>query len=135
MEMEENLNEAVEVIAEAATEAGEAVAEEVKKVAKRGRKAAAKGAARGRKAAEKAAGAVDDAAKAVRKATGAAKPEVYVQYDFRESNVNDIVEAAKAAFKAEKGRTAIKSLKVYVKPQENAAYYVINGDYSGKIDL
>ena len=31
--------------------------------------------------------------------------------------------------------SAIKSLNIYVKPFENAAYYVANGDVTGRVDL
>ena len=31
--------------------------------------------------------------------------------------------------------SAIKSLNIYVKPFENAAYYVVNGDVTGRVDL
>ena len=44
-----------------------------------------------------------------------------------------LVEAVKADFHAEKKRTQITSLKMYVKPEEHTAYYVINGEYEGKI--
>ncbi|MCD8190982.1 MAG: DUF6465 family protein [Clostridiales bacterium] len=70
------------------------------------------------------------------KRTAPMKPQVYLQYDANQVEVDAVVAAAKAAFKEEKGhRAAIKSLDVYLKPQEGAAYYVINGDFTGKIDL
>lgn len=34
-----------------------------------------------------------------------------------------------------KGPEDIKSINIYVKPEEFAAYYVINDDATGKIDL
>ncbi|MCC8075335.1 MAG: DUF6465 family protein [Clostridiales bacterium] len=69
------------------------------------------------------------------KRTTPMKPQVYLQYDANQVEIDAVVAAAKAAFKAEKGRVAIKSLDVYLKPQEGAAYYVINEDFTGKIDL
>ena len=44
-----------------------------------------------------------------------------------------LVEAAKADFHKEKKRTLITALKLYVKPEEHMAYYVINGSHEGKI--
>lgn len=72
-----------------------------------------------------------------KKTTAPAKKadEVFVQFAGNEINVADVVAAAKAAFKEQAGRKAVKSCQVYVKPEENAAYYVINDDFTGKIEL
>ena len=90
---------------------------------------------------KKAAEAVDTTVKAaettVKKAAAAVKKveDVFVQYGEKEVKVAEVVEAAKAAFKEANGRKAIKVLQVYVKPEENAAYYVINSEFTGKLDL
>ena len=61
---------------------------------------------------------------------------VYVQYAGQESSADDVVSKIKAAYEAEGHKaSAIKGLKVYVKPEENAAYYVINDTTAGKVDL
>ena len=44
-----------------------------------------------------------------------------------------LAEAAKADFHSVKKRTLVTDLKLYIKPEEQSAYYVINGDYTGKI--
>lgn len=47
-----------------------------------------------------------------------------------------IEEKVKAQFVAEGHRAgAIKKLDIYIKPEENAAYYVINEKFSGRVDL
>lgn len=47
-----------------------------------------------------------------------------------------MIERAKEAFTADGHRaSSIKSLKVYLKPEEYAAYYVINDTYAGKVNL
>ncbi len=47
-----------------------------------------------------------------------------------------MVEQVKALWTAEGHRaSSIKSLEVYVKPEDMAAYYVINGKENGKIEL
>ena len=61
------------------------------------------------------------------------RPEIFVQYQGGEVNMDALVEAVKEAFHAEKKRTLITGLKMYVKPEENTAYYVINGEHEGKI--
>ncbi len=68
-----------------------------------------------------------------RKATAALVPEVFVQWNGREAGCAALVEKAKADFKAQ-NKGAIRSCKLYIKPEDGAAYYVINGK-SGKIDL
>ena len=64
------------------------------------------------------------------------KPEVFIQYQGREAVVADAIEKAKAEFVADGHRVStIKSLQVYLKPEENAAYYVINRKFAGRVDL
>ena len=64
------------------------------------------------------------------------QPSYVLQYQNAEINLADLAEAAKAAFRAERKRTLVTDLKLYIKPEEGAAYYVINdGMYSGRLDL
>lgn len=64
------------------------------------------------------------------------RPEVVIQYAGNAAQVNEIVEKVKKLY-VEDGHylTSLKSLQIYVKPEENAAYYVINKKQNGKIDL
>ena len=62
------------------------------------------------------------------------KPAVYVQFEGAEAVIDDLIEAAKADFRKEKKRARIINFKLYVKPDERAAYYVINDAYDGKIE-
>lgn len=63
-------------------------------------------------------------------------PEVYIQFEGKEDAVQNAIAKAKAAFVADGHReSTIKSLRVYLKPEESAAYYVINEKYAGKVDL
>ena len=65
----------------------------------------------------------------------AGKPEtVLVQYPEVEVDIDELKERAKAAFREEKKRTPIKDLKLYIKTDERAAYYVINEKFSGKLE-
>ena len=61
------------------------------------------------------------------------RPDVYVQFQEAEANINALVDAAREEFKKEKKRTRILSMKLYVKPEERTAYYVINDKSEGKI--
>lgn len=63
------------------------------------------------------------------------QPAIIVEYFGEQADANALVEQAKAAFHAEKKRTLITDLKLYVKPEERAAYYVINESYTGKISF
>ena len=42
---------------------------------------------------------------------------------------------AKEAFKAEGHEVAAAEMNIYVKPEEKMAYYVVNGEIGGKIEL
>lgn len=61
------------------------------------------------------------------------RPELIIQYQGSEVNTDTLIEAAKADFREKKKRTPITALTLYVKPEERMAYYVINGEYEGKI--
>ena len=119
-----------EVKAEAAKveeKAAEAVKAEVEKVEKAAPAKEEKKA--GRKPAAKKA-----AAKPAKKEE--AVTEIYVQYGPGESSVATVVEKIKAEY-VEQGHRAssIKSLKVYLKPEDRSAYYVINDKVAGRVDL
>ena len=68
-------------------------------------------------------------------ARGESAPVVYVQYQGSEEKVEDLVAAAKAAFAAEHSRTKVADLKLYIKPEERAAYYVVNEKFAGRVDF
>ena len=63
------------------------------------------------------------------------KPEVIVQYQESEVSIDALAEAAKADFHQIKKRTRVTALKLYIKPEERMAYYVINGGYEGKVSF
>ena len=64
------------------------------------------------------------------------KPGIVLQFQGSETTVDEAVEKIKAQFVAEGHRVStIKDLQVYLKPEEAAAYYVINQKFAGRIDL
>ncbi len=74
---------------------------------------------------------------AVRKAKKApeATANVMIQFDGKEYVAKDILEKAKAAFAEENKEVELQTINLYIKPEEGAAYYVGNGDISGKVEL
>ena len=56
------------------------------------------------------------------------KAQVFVQYLGKEISADSLVEEAKKAFVAAGHKESeIETISVYVKPEENAAYYAVNG--------
>lgn len=63
------------------------------------------------------------------------EPTVVVQFAGQEVAMATVIENVKKAFEAEGNKvSSIKEMQIYVKPEEYAAYYVING-VSGRINL
>lgn len=73
---------------------------------------------------------------ATKKPAAAKKPaapesKVVVQFGGSEVNTDELVEKAKIASEVK----SIKKVDVYVKPEVNKVYYVVNGDTFGDFDL
>ncbi len=117
----------VENIKSAANSVVDAARPMVEKVAETAKPAAQKAVKAGSDAAQK-------AAATARKVTPK-KPQYFVQFNGREIDMETISDEAKALFRAENKRTAIISCRVYLKPEDNAAYYVINDTFFGRINL
>lgn len=62
---------------------------------------------------------------------------VYLQYLGKEINKDDLVKQVKEIWTKELKNKAgdLKSITLYLKPEENMAYYVINDDVTGSIAL
>ena len=66
----------------------------------------------------------------------AVNEEIYVQFGNNEVLTKDIVEKVKKAYVAEGHKAdSIQDVRVYVKPEENMVYYVVNNDYASGISL
>lgn len=61
----------------------------------------------------------------------AVKETVYIQFAGAEYNLDDVKASAKKAWAEENGKkeSDVKEIQIYVKPEEHAAYYVINGQF------
>lgn len=103
-----------------------------KKAAKRATKAAKEKAT---KAVEEIKDGVEQAKKTTRKKT--VKGSVVLQWGGREFVSEDLLVKVKEIWVNELGKTAssFKEAKVYVKPEENTAYYVVNDEVSGSFTL
>ena len=58
-----------------------------------------------------------------------------MQYQESEASIAALLEAAKADFHQVQKRTRITAMKLYVKPEEHMAYYVINESHEGKVSF
>lgn len=118
-------------VAEAAAKKAEVVEEKAKEVAKATTKAVVEKAEPVvKKAATKA-----NATKA-KKEKQPAKTEIIVQYQQNAANLGELEDKVKKQFVAEGHRAGcIKTLNIYVKPEEYKAYYVINDKFFGSVDL
>ena len=64
------------------------------------------------------------------------KASMFIEYQGLQIEEKDILAKIKELWVKDGNKIKdIKELKMYVKPEEFAAYYVINDDKSGKIDL
>ncbi|SDB05616.1 hypothetical protein SAMN02910317_00222 [Ruminococcaceae bacterium FB2012] len=130
----EAVKETVEKAAEAVKAEGKKVAGAAKKAAAKTETAAKKAAAKTETAAKKTATAakktVKKAAEKVEAKTG---DKIVLEFADRQIEMKAVLEACKADYKAQTKKTA-KNVQVYVKPEDNAAYYVV-GKFTGKVDL
>ncbi|MBP1532716.1 MAG: hypothetical protein IK999_01100 [Ruminococcus sp.] len=68
------------------------------------------------------------------KAAAAPKETVKVQFGGDEYDFAEIKKSVETDYKS-KVKGKIKTVEIYIKPEDKAAYYVINSDFSDKIDL
>lgn len=71
------------------------------------------------------------------KTTKAAKAKaetvnVTIEFNGKNTCINDVVEAVKAAYKADGNKDDVETVNVYVQPENGVAYYVVNGKEEGK---
>ena len=59
-----------------------------------------------------------------------------VQYLGKEIYEKDMIALVKKAWTAKKNRISdIRSIELYIKPEDHAVYYVVNGDFTGSLEL
>ena len=70
------------------------------------------------------------------KAAPKAEDAVYIQFGEGEWEISQLAAQANAAYVAEGHRaSSIKSFRLYVKPEERKAYYVVNDKSTGSIEF
>ncbi len=76
-------------------------------------------------------------AKAPAKKAPAKTQEIYLQFAGREILDKDLMERVKTIWTKDLGNKVrdLVDVKIYVKPEECAAYYVINNDVTGSFEL
>ncbi len=86
---------------------------------------------------------VKEVKKTTTRKTAAKKPakkaeptvNVFVEYMGKQAAAKEVVAKAMDAYKAAHADAEIKTFEVYVKPEENAAYYVVNGEGSAEFKV
>ena len=67
---------------------------------------------------------------------GAAKEEIFIQTSSNEMRLEAIIEKVKKAYVAEGNvETKDDQVRIYIKPEENMVYYVVNNSYASGINL
>ena len=144
--MAEEAKKATETVKVAAGKAASSVKATAEKAKKQAEHAATETKKQAEVVAEETKNATEAAKKTVKKATTKkpAKKKVemtqsaVLQFGGEDFKIDEIIANAQAAFKAENKRKTITDIKVYIKPEERAAYYVVtsgDSEYAGKIDL
>ena len=117
-----------DVVTEPVTEAVAEVPAE-----KPAKKPAARKTAAAKKPTTKAKADAKPAAKTPKTAT-APKETVKIQFGGNEYDLAEIRKAVEADYKS-KSKGRIKTVEIYIKPEDKAVYYVVNGDILGDFDL
>ena len=66
----------------------------------------------------------------------ATKKTLFIQYSGKQVEEKDIVASVKKAWTDAGNKVGeIKTMEVYVKPEEDAVYYVINETVTGKVEF
>lgn len=121
--------------AESVKEKVEEVKEAAQKAVPEVKAAAEKATASTKAAAEKA---VAETKKTVKRAAAKKeiKQKVIVEYQGKQVDTKDMIAAVKKVWTKGKNKVSdIKSMDLYVKPEDNAVYYVINGTDAGHVEF
>ena len=144
MEKKENIvfGDAVKAAEVKATEAKDAVKKTTKTAAKKTaakaetakkavKTAAVKAEAKAEETKETVKETVKEAAKTTTKKAAATK--TFIQYNDEQTDMDAVLKRVEADLKAQK--VAAKDIKLYIKPQDGACYYVADGKVAGRVDL
>ncbi len=135
--MAKEIKETEKKLATAVEKKAEEVNKKVTKASEDTKKVATKVVADAKKTAAKAETTVKKAAStAAAKATKTKDAEVFLQYAGQEVNTAVVIDRVKANFVQEGHKASdVKEVQVYLKPEDNTAYYVVNKKFAGQVDL
>ena len=131
--VEEAAKETVEKATEKATETVAEVKETAKETAEKAKTATTRKTAAAKKTVKEKADAVKTETK--RKVTRKPTKKIVLQYLGKEFDEAELTERAIAQFNSVEGGVAVKTITMYLKPEDDAAYYVINDQYTGRVDF
>ena len=61
---------------------------------------------------------------------------IFLQFDGKEVYIDKVREAIMENYDAvKKGSDPVNDVKIYLKPEDHKAYYVVNEDYAGEVDI
>ena len=131
-EVKETAKETAEKATEATKETAETAKATVKKTAAKAKTATTRKTAAAKKTVKAKADAVKTETK--RKVTRKPTKKIVLQYLGKEFDEAELTERAIAQFNSVEGGVAVKTITMYLKPEDDAAYYVINDQYTGRVD-
>ena len=71
-----------------------------------------------------------------RVAKATARTEIFLQYGDYELRTSDVADRVRADYQAQGHKASdIRELQIYIKPEEHAAYYVVNHTETGKVQF
>ena len=131
--VEKAVEEKAAEVKEAAKETAETAKATVKKTAAKAKTATTRKTAAAKKTVKEKADAVKTETK--RKVTRKPTKKIVLQYLGKEFDEAELTERAIAQFNSVEGGVAVKTITMYLKPEDDAAYYVINDQYTGRVDF
>uniref|UniRef100_UPI003FED3FF5 DUF6465 family protein n=1 Tax=Eubacterium sp. TaxID=142586 RepID=UPI003FED3FF5 len=132
----QTVKETAEKVEKSAKQVAKKAETATKKAVDKAEKATKETAKKTESAVKEAAKKAEPAKKAPKKTKKAAVEEVFFEFAGKKIKPADMAEAAKQDYIAAGHKaSSIKALRVYVKAEDNAAYYVINDEVTGKVSL
>ena len=132
--VKETAKKTAEVVKQAAKETGAVAKKAAKETADSVKKTAKETSTATKKVVKETTEAVKKTAK--KEYTKLALKETYIQVGGNEYKETEILKKVEESFLAAGHKiTSMKSLQLYVKPEDGAAYYVVNGEITGRVDL
>ena len=71
--------------------------------------------------------------KATAKKTATKKVDFIVQFSGMDFSYDDLIEKVKADYIAQTGKKTMSSATLYFKPEDKTVYYVVGGDFEGRV--